>query len=119
MIPLDPAQKSRQNGRILPEIALRRQSPWGDSPRARGCAICGSWWGLSTVDNGRAFCWTHHPHRAAQILAGRPHVYLETRPYPSRKTCERILRLAGVTKAPKGRRSKQKRAPRRRKRMGR
>ncbi|MET0603605.1 MAG: hypothetical protein ABW167_16585 [Baekduia sp.] len=117
-IPLrEPAKKSRQGGRILPAIALRRRLPAGLGLEGRGCVICGKAYGLS-VENGRSFCWTHHPARAAAWLSEdtwtRHLMPAREREIPNRRTCERILRLSGRTTSPKGTRSKQKRAPRRR-----
>jgi hypothetical protein len=85
--------KARQAGRIQPRL------PDLPPPREDECAICGRF--PAVVENGRGFCWTHHPERAARLalpLQQRPKWgILIHRPTPDRRTCERILRLAGRT----------------------
>lgn len=98
---VEPAKKRRQGGRILPSNWLRSRRltgriwPW---EIGRGCAICHTPWSLSRVENGRAFCWTHDPDRAQAALTDG-YMPAPQLAIPDRKTCERILRLAGRTKA--------------------
>jgi hypothetical protein len=63
---------------------------------------------VRVTENERGFCWAHRPDLAAEALespgggqfkAARRGVFMQ-KAYPDRKTCERILRLAGRTEAP-------------------
>lgn len=103
----EASPKRRHAGRILPDHWLRAKRfpiPWIFE---MGCCICGEGRGYCVRENDREFCLRHRPDLAAAALRSystgsgfHAGVYINKN-YPDRKTCERILRLAGRTKAPK------------------